>query len=94
MLRTADALFSEEIHATGQERRLWQYYASMGDNRDGSEGYVVVLRACQVCGGDACSARMPYDLLERVVERVLHTLPEVKRVVYDLTPSQHYALLE
>lgn len=94
MLRTADALFSEEIHAGGHERRLWQYYASMGDNRDGSEGYIVVLRACQACSGDACSARLPYDLLERVVERVLHTLPEVKRVVYDLTPSQHYAMLE
>lgn len=93
-LRVADALFSEEVRAGGHERRLWQYYASLGDNRDGSEGYVVVLRACQACSGDACASRLPYDLLERVVERILHTLPQVTRVVYDLTPSQNYALME
>jgi len=53
-----------------------------------------VLRASQVCGGDACASRLPYDLLERTTERILRELPNVRRVVYDLTPSQHYALME
>ncbi|HNW86014.1 MAG TPA: hypothetical protein PLP25_04415 [Candidatus Limiplasma sp.] len=94
LLRAADAIFSEEVRAGGHERRLWQYYASLGENREGQEGYVAVLRACQACGGDACASRLPYDLLERVVERILHTLPQVTRVVYDMTPSQNYALME
>ena len=94
LLRAADAIFTEEVHAGGHERRLWQYYASLGENREGAEGYVVVLRACQACGGDACASRLPYDLLERVVERILCTLPQITRVVYDMTPSQNYALME
>jgi len=94
ILRRADAFFSEEIHAGGQERRLWQYYASLSENPDERGGYAVILRACQACGGDACASRLPYDLLERTVERILTELPAVRRVVYDLTPSQHYALME
>ena len=54
----------------------------------------MLLRASQPCGGDACASRLPYDLLERVTERVMADLPEVRRVVYDLTPNQHYALME
>jgi GMP synthase (glutamine-hydrolysing) len=93
-LRRADAFFSEEVLAAGQERRLWQYYASLLENPDERHGYAIILRACQPCGGDACASRLPYDLLERTVERILTDLTEVRRVVYDLTPSQHYALME
>ncbi len=93
-LRSADAFFSEEIRACGQEKRLWQYYASLSENPDERHGYAVVLRACQACSGDACASRLPYDLLERTTQRILAELPEVRRVLYDLTPSQHYALME
>ncbi|MCE5343125.1 MAG: hypothetical protein LLF96_05985 [Eubacteriales bacterium] len=94
ILRQADAFFAEEIHAGGHERKLWQYFASMSDNPDDRAGYVVVLRASQVSGGEACASRLPFDLLERVTERILTELTEVRRVVYDLTPSQHYAMME
>lgn len=94
ILRQADAFFSEEIHAGGHERKLWQYYASMSENPDESNGYAVILRACQACSGEACASRLPYDLLERVMERILHELPDITRVLYDLTPSQHYSLME
>ncbi|MDD3214442.1 MAG: phosphoadenosine phosphosulfate reductase family protein, partial [Eubacteriales bacterium] len=94
ILRKADAFFSEEIHAHGHERRLWQYYASMSENPDERGGYAITLRACQACSGEACASRLPYDLLERVVERILAELPQVRRVVYDLTPNPHYALVE
>ena len=93
-LRRADEIFTEEILAAGQERRLWQYYANLCENPDERHGYAVLLRASQPCGGDACASRLPYDLLERVTERVMADLPEVRRVVYDLTPNQHYALME
>ena len=46
ILRTADALFSEEIRAGGHERRLWQYYATLTPSQDEREGYEITLRAC------------------------------------------------
>jgi GMP synthase (glutamine-hydrolysing) len=94
MLREANAFFAEEIIRSGQEKRLWQYYASLSDNPDGRQGFVVVLRACQSGDGEAYAARLPYDLIERVTERILQEIPQVKRVVYDLTPSYHYSFLE
>lgn len=93
-LRSADAFFSEEVRAAGHERKLWQYYAALCDNPDERGGYAILLRACQACSGEACASRLPYDLLERVTARALADLPEVNRVLYDLTPSQQYALLE
>ena len=94
MLRQADAFFSEEVRATGHERRLWQYYATMCENPDHLGGYVVILRACQACSGDACASRLPYDLLERVTARIMEAEPQITRVLYDLTPSAQYALVE
>jgi len=94
MLRDASAFFTEEILRGGQEKRLWQYFVSLGDNPDGRQGYVLILRACQAGDGEAHAARLPYDLTERVTERILAEIPQVKRVVYDLTPSYHYSFLE
>ncbi len=94
MLRLADAFFGEEVRATGQERRLWQYYASLCENPDQPGTYAVILRACQACSGEACASRLPYDLLERVTARILAEMPQITRVAYDLTPSQQYALVE
>lgn len=94
LLRGANALFAEELLRAGQEKRLWQYYAALSDNPDGRQGHAVVLRACQAGDGEAYAARLPYDLLERVTGRILQELPQVKRVVYDLTPSFHYSFLE
>lgn len=94
LLRQADAFFIDEVRAAGHERRLWQHYATLCENPDEREGYAVILRACQACSGEACASRLPYDLLERVAARILHELPEVTRVLYDLTPSAQYALVE
>jgi len=94
MLRDANTFFTEEILRAGQEKRLWQYYAALSDNHDGRQGFVAVLRACQSGDGEAFAARLPYDLLERVTGRILAEIPQVKRVVYDLTPSYHYSFLE
>lgn len=94
MLRECCAFLNEEVLRAGQDKRLWQYYAALADNPDGRQGYVVILRACQAGDGEAYAARLPYDLLERVTERILAGVPQVKRVVYDLTPSYHYSFLE
>ncbi len=94
VLRAADAFLVEEIRAGGHERKLWQYYALLTENIADSDGFAVILRASQAAQGGAYAARLPYDLLERVVERCLKEIPQVKRVIYDLTPSRHYALWE
>ncbi|MFH1513219.1 MAG: hypothetical protein ABIG45_07680 [Bacillota bacterium] len=94
MLREINAFFTEEIIRGGLEKRLWQYYAALSDNPDGRQGYVVLLRACQAGDGEAHAARLPYDLTERVTERILKEIPQVRRIVYDLTPSYHYSFLE
>ncbi len=93
ILRQADAIFMEEICAAGHERKLWQYYATLYENPE-QAGLIVVLRASQASRHSAYAARLPYDVLERTVERILDAIPQVQRVIYDLTPSRHYEQME
>ena len=90
LLRQADAIFREEISSGGHDRRLWQYYATLLETPDRPDGYAVCLRATQAAQGSALAARIPFDVLERASQRILEDMPDVKRVVYDLTPSAHY----
>ena len=93
MLRKADAIFREEVVAAGLDRRVWQYFAVLTDirtfgQRDGRpcEEYAVALRA--VSSHDVLSFnayRLPYDLLERVCQRITTEVPGVNRVLYDVT---------
>ncbi len=94
LLRTADAIFTEEIRNGGYDRRLWQYYATLTPNPDHPDTFAVILRATQAAQNGAYAARIPSDVLERASERIRSELPIVKRVVYDLTPSKHYSELE
>ena len=90
-LRMADACFQEEICEAGQEKRLWQFFASLlelPETLDG--GRVISLRAQQGAQGGAYAARLPYDMLERVTARILEEVPDIDRVIYDLTPSTRY----
>lgn len=93
ILRRADAIFRQEVEAAGQNKRLWQYYATLADNPDPmGAGYVIILRAVQVMDGQmAVASRLPHDLLERVTAGIIAALPQVDRVLYDFTPSKSYA---
>ena len=92
VLREADFIFQEEIAQSGQGKRIWQSFAVLTDlTSNGIGGMAICLRAVHASEGPAAmAARLPYDLLERVVSRVLKALPQVSRVVYDLTPSHSY----
>lgn len=93
LLRAADAIFRAEIADAGLDRRIWMYFALLTDlktngMRDGvpCREYAVALRA--VSSQDALSAmayRLPYDLLERVTQRITSEVPNVNRVLYDVT---------
>lgn len=93
ILRKADAIFLEEIRRAGLYDQIWQAFAVLPDVRSvgvmGDErtyAYPVVLRA--VTSEDGMTAdffRFPYEILERIMSRIVGEVPHVNRVVYDIT---------
>ncbi len=93
ILREADAILQEEIKAAGLYRQLWQSFCvlpvvrSVGVQGDGrTYAYPIVIRA--VTSQDAMTAdwaRLPYDLLERVSNRVINEVAQVNRVALDIS---------
>ena len=93
VLQAADAIFLEEVRAAGLYRDLWQSFAVLTDTRTvgvmgdfRTYGFAVGLRA--VVAEDAMTAdwaRLPYDLLARVSNRIVNEVDAVNRVVYDIT---------
>ncbi len=94
VLRAADAITREELTAAGLDAAIWQCpvvlladVRSVGVQGDGrSYGHPVVLRP--VSSEDAMTAdwtRLPYDVLERISTRITNELPQVNRVVLDVT---------
>ncbi|SIL01426.1 glutamine-hydrolyzing GMP synthase [Mycobacteroides abscessus] len=93
-LRRADAIAREELTAAGQDRNIWQCpvvlladVRSVGVQGDGrTYGHPIVLRP--VSSEDAMTAdwtRLPYEVLERISTRITNEVPEVNRVVLDIT---------
>jgi len=92
-LRAADAIVMDEVRAAGLYREVWQSFAVltplrtvgvMGDFR--TYGNVVAVRI--VNSRDAMTAdwaRVPYDLLARLSSRIVNEVPDVTRVVFDIT---------
>lgn len=93
MLRQADAIFSEEIRGAGLSKKFWKYFAVLYHlpYRQEPSAAVIVLRAVTAShqGGEvhALAARLPYDLLERYTARTREACPQVRKVLYDLTPG-------
>ncbi len=93
LLRSADFIVMNEIKKAKLYRQLWQTFAVltdvksvgvMGDHR--TYGYLVGIRA--VTSEDAMTAdwaRLPYDFLARISNRIVNEVSGVNRVVYDIT---------
>ena len=94
LLREADAIAREELTRAGLDRDVWQCpvvlladVRSVGVQGDGrTYGHPVVLRP--VSSEDAMTAdwtRVPYDVLATISTRITNEVPEVNRVVLDVT---------
>ena len=93
-LRRADAIARAELSAAGLDGEIWQCpvvlladVRSVGVQGDGrTYGHPIVLRP--VSSEDAMTAdwtRLPYDVLARISNRITNEVPEVNRVVLDVT---------
>ncbi len=93
ILRQADAIFMEELHASGWYHKTSQAFVvflpvkSVGVVGDGRRyEYVVSLRAVETI--DFMTARwahLPYDLLEKVSGRIINEISGISRVAYDVS---------
>jgi GMP synthase (glutamine-hydrolysing) len=94
IVRAADAIARAELSAAGLDREIWQCpvvlladVRSVGVQGDGrSYGYPVVLRP--VTSEDAMTAdwaRLPDPVLARISTRITNEVPEINRVVLDVT---------
>jgi GMP synthase (glutamine-hydrolysing) len=93
VLREADAIFLAELRASGWYDRVSQAFAvflpvkSVGVVGDGRRyEHVIALRAVETIDFmTARSARLPYELLERVSGRIINEIAQVSRVTYDVS---------
>lgn len=94
ILRRADLIAREELTYAGLDQQIWQCpvvlladVRSVGVQGDGrTYGHPIVLRP--VSSEDAMTAdwtRVPYEVLERISTRITNEVPEVNRVVLDVT---------
>jgi len=93
VLRQADVIVREEIEKAGLGRQVWQYFAVllptqsvgvMGDARTYEE--TCSIRAIEsVDGMTADWARLPYDLLRVMSNRIINEVRGINRVVYDIS---------
>ncbi len=93
IVRESDAILREEIFNAGLSREIWQYFTClpdirsvgvMGDQR--TYDYTVAIRAVtSIDGMSADWARIPYDILDKISNRIVNEVKHVNRVCYDVT---------
>lgn len=93
VLQEADAVFRDEISKSGIEDQLSQFFAVlpdvqtvgvMGDHR--TYDHLIAIRA--ITTDDFMTAdwaKIPYDILARISNRLTNEVDHVNRVVYDIT---------
>lgn len=92
-VKQADTIVIEEIEKAGLKDKIFQYFAIMtgakttaikGDGR--FYGEVVAVRAYTTKDRMTADwAKIPFDVLKKISSRIVNEVPEVSRVVYDIT---------
>ena len=93
IIRESDFILRDEIKKAGLDRDIWQYFTVlpnirsvgvMGDFR--TYDYTVGIRAVtSVDGMTSDWARIPYEVLEKISNRIVNEVDGVNRIVYDIT---------
>jgi len=96
IVREACAIVEEEIDNAwkdGMIEKPWQYFAVLlpvrsvgvrGDIR--AYGYTIAIRSVDsIDAMTAAYSKLPHELLERMATRITNEIPEVNRVVYDIS---------
>ena len=93
IVREADYIFRDEIKKAGLQNEIWQYFAClpnirsvgvMGDERTYS--HTIALREVNSTDGMTSDwSRIPYEVLEKVSNRIVNEVDNVNRIVYDIT---------
>ncbi len=93
ILKNADYIFREEIASVGLDRSINQYFAVltnlksvgvMGDER--TYDYTIALRAVSTIDFMTAEwSKIPFEILEKVSNRIVNEVEHVNRVVYDIT---------
>ena len=93
LVRDSDAILRDEIKEAGLQEKVWQYFTVlpgiksvgvMGDGR--TYDYTIGIRAVtSIDGMTADFARLPWDVLQKISTRIVDEVPNINRVVYDVT---------
>ena len=93
IVQDAAAIYREEIANAGLDRSIGQYFAAltnmrsvgvMGDER--TYDYAIALRAVNTIDFmTAEAAEIPYEVLNKVMSRIINEVRGVNRVMYDIT---------
>ncbi|MBR4485561.1 MAG: glutamine-hydrolyzing GMP synthase, partial [Erysipelotrichaceae bacterium] len=94
-VRESDAILREEFEKAGLNGKVWQYFTIVPDYKstgvkDGKRlwDWPVIIRAVNT--KDAMTAtveNIPFDLLQKITDRIIHEVKGVNRVLYDLSPK-------
>lgn len=84
LLREADACVLDEIKQAGLYQQLWQSFAVLVSQKCEN---LVAIRAVASCDGITADwVRLPYDILERISQRIIR-IKGINRIVYDISPK-------
>ena len=94
-VRESDAILREEFAAAHLDEKVWQYFTIVPDirstgvrNHERCWERPVIIRAVNTQDAITASVEpIPYDILSRIVNRIVNEVPGINRVLYDLSPK-------
>ena len=94
-VRESDAILREEFAKAGLENKVWQYFTVVPDfkstgikeNKRTFEWPVIIRAVNSIDATTATIEKIPYDILAKIVDRILGEVKGVNRVLYDLSPK-------